>query len=410
MTVEATSGPTTSPAFRALHDVFDTGLRKQRGGGAAFAATVNGEQVVSLWGGSARPGVAWRESTPAVVMSVTKGWAAMCIQLLVDRGQLSVDDLVADHWPEYACNGKERTTVRHVLLHQAGVVGLPGSEHLLSWDGRGWSDREAISAALASAAPAWEPGSASGYHAITYGWLLAELVHRITGRTLGEFFAAEVAGPLGIGTAIGVDEARMADVAVVTGDSMRGPLLARPLMGKVAASMRDPRTLLGQAFLADGTRSIMDAAVDLLRLPVFFRAVIPSSNGISRGADLARLYAVLANDGQGLLSPGVVKAFAAPALDAEDAVFVRSCTFLGGSLLTKRTRSVRSLGYTLNEPAAGKRRYGPDPRSFGSEGAGGQLAFADPGRRVSVGFVRSALSDSPAFALELVETLYRCLA
>jgi CubicO group peptidase (beta-lactamase class C family) len=244
---------------------------------------------------------------------------------------------------------------------------------------------------------------------VTYGWLIAELVHRVTGRTIGRFFADELAGPLGIRSAIGIDAQRMADVAAVHGEAMQPPLLLRPLMGKVTAAMRDPGTLLGQAFLGDGTRSIMDSVESLLLRPEFFRAEIPSSNGVSSATDLARLFAVLANEGQGLLSPGVVKAFAEPALSSADAVFVRSCDFLGSGLLLKQTRSVRSLGYVVNQPPKGKRRYGPDPLAFGSEGAGGQLAFADPSRRVSVAFVRSALSSSPAFALELVDTLYRCL-
>lgn len=404
----------TAVDFGQLEDVFTKGVRRQGVGGAAFAATVDGEQVVSLWGGEARPGVPWQEDTPAVTMSVTKGWAAMCVQVLVDRGLLDVDARVADYWPEYACNGKERTTVRHVLNHQAGVVGLPDSPRLLGWDGRGWEDLDAITAGLAAATPVWEPGSASGYHAVTYGWLVGELIRRVSGRTMGQFFAEEIARPLGIASAVGVDEERMAATAAVSAAAMsRPPLPLRPLMSKVNAAMRDPGTLLGQAFLADGTQSIMDQAEGLLRRPEFFRAELPSSNGISSAADLARLYAVLACDGEvdgiRLLSKEVVAAFAAPEMTVDDQVFARSCTFLGSGLLLRQMKATKTLGYGLNAADPKKRRFGPNPRAYGSEGAGGQLAFCDPDRRVAVGFVRSALNNSPAFLVELVNAFYRCL-
>jgi CubicO group peptidase (beta-lactamase class C family) len=405
---------TATRSFALVEDAFVRGLAKQRVGGAAFAATVDGRQVVSLWGGEVRPGLPWQETTPATVMSVSKGFAALCVQVLVDRGLLDVDAPVTDYWPEYGVNGKEHTTVRHVLTHRAGVVGLPDSASLLGWNGRGWQDADAIADRLATAVPAWEPGTAHGYHAVTYGWLVGELVRRVSGRTLGQFFRDEIAEPLGLGTAIGVTADRMADVAVVhTGELFRAPLLLRPLMRKVGATMRDPGTLLGQAFLGDGTRSIMDAVDELLARPEFFRAEIPSSNGISSAADLARLFSLLACDGEldghRLLSPEGVKAFAQHELTADDEVFSRSVTFFGSRLLTKQLRAARTLGYSLNQPAKGKPRFGPDPRAYGCEGAGGQLAFCDPGRRISVGFVRSALSPSPEFALELVDALYRSL-
>jgi len=404
----------TAVDFRPLAEAFTKGLRRQGVGGAAFAATVDGEQVVNLWGGETRPGVPWSEHTPAVTMSVTKGWAAMCVQILVDRELLDVDALVADYWPEYACNGKEHTTVRHVLNHQAGVGGAAESPRPLGWDGRGWEDLGAIPGGLAAAKAVLEAGSASGYHAVTYGWLVGELIRRVSGRTMGRFFAEEIARPLGISSAVGVDEVRMAETAVVTAEAMgKPPLPLRPLMNKVNAAMRDPKTLLGQAFLADGTQSIMDQVSGLLSRPEFFRAELPSSNGISSAADLARLYAVLACDGEvdgiRLLSKEVVAQFAAREMTIDDQVFARSCTFRGAGLLVRQMRVTKTLGYGLNNANPKKRRFGPSPKAYGSEGAGGQLAFCDPDRRVAVGFVRSALSNSPAFPTELVNTFYRCL-
>ena len=221
---------TTTRSFALVEDAFARGLAKQRAGGAAFAATIDGQQVVSLWGGEARPGVPWREDTPATVMSVSKGFAALCVQVLVDRGLLDVDALVTDYWPEYGANGKQRTTVRHVLTHRAGVVGLPDSASLLGWDGSGWEDSDTIAVRLAAAVPAWEPGTAHGYHAVTFGWLVGELVRRVSGHTLGRIFRDEIADPLGLRTAIGVGPDRMADVALVHAAGLfHAPFLLRPL-------------------------------------------------------------------------------------------------------------------------------------------------------------------------------------
>src|SRR5699024_6801616 len=114
-----------------------------------------------------------------------------------DRGVVDVDAHVADYWPEYAQNGKADTTVRHVLTHTCGVIGLEYPERFLDWDGTGWSDHDAIAADLAGGRPAWEPGAGIAYHAITYGWLCQEIVRRTTGETIGSFFAREVAAPLG---------------------------------------------------------------------------------------------------------------------------------------------------------------------------------------------------------------------
>ena len=171
-------------------------------GGGAFCAFVDGECVVDVWTGVAGPdGRAWEEDTRAVIMSSTKGMTTLCAHILEDRGELDLDAPVARYWPEFGQAGKSATTVRQLLSHQSGAIGVPGADELLSWDGRGWKDTEAIAAAIASGEPAWEPGTRHGYHGVTFGWLVGELVRRISGQSLGTFFEAEVAGPLGRGRA-----------------------------------------------------------------------------------------------------------------------------------------------------------------------------------------------------------------
>ena len=187
------------------------------GGGGAFCAYVDGECVVDVWAGAAAPGRAWERDTRAVVMSSTKGLTALCAHLLEDRGELDLDAPVTRYWPEFGCLGKEPTTVRQLLSHQSGAIGLPGSDDLLSWDGRGWSDTVAIAAGVARGAPAWEPGTRHGYHGVTFGWLVGELVRRISGTSLGTFFEAEVARPLGVAgsVSIGTPPAELGSVATV---------------------------------------------------------------------------------------------------------------------------------------------------------------------------------------------------
>ncbi len=179
-------------------------------GGGAFSAFVGGECVVDLWTGWAGDLWPWEESTRGVIMSSTKGMTALCAHLLEDRGELDLDAPVVRYWPEFGQAGKGSATVRQLLSHQAGAIGLPGSEVLLGWDGSGWDDTEAIAGGVAAGEPAWEPGTRHGYHGVTFGWLVGELVRRITGCSLGRFFESEVAGPLGATCSIGTPESELA--------------------------------------------------------------------------------------------------------------------------------------------------------------------------------------------------------
>ncbi len=184
-------------------------------GGGAFAAFVDGERVVDVWAGFARPQQRWAEDTRAVVMSATKGLTTLCAHLLYDRAQLDLDLPVVAYWPEFGAAGKEGTTVRQMLSHQSGAIGLPEPARILSWDGAGWDDTGAIAAALASAPSAWVSGSKHGYHGVTFGWLIGELVRRVSGKSLGTFFREEVARPLGLESDIGTPLERQSTVAQV---------------------------------------------------------------------------------------------------------------------------------------------------------------------------------------------------
>ncbi|NEA86715.1 serine hydrolase domain-containing protein, partial [Streptomyces sp. SID14436] len=216
------------PRFAAVRAAFEENVRERQELGAAVAVTVDGSTVVDLWGGWAdaartRP---WERDTVVNVWSTTKGPVALCAHLLADRGLLDLDAPVAAYWPEFAAAGKEKVLVRHLLSHRAGLAGLrePHSlEQLYDW--------ELTTRRLAATEPWWEPGTRSGYHALTYGHLVGEVVRRVSGLRPGTFLEREVTGPRGIDFTIGRPERDAGRIA----ELVQAP--ARPAGGGSAAAL-----------------------------------------------------------------------------------------------------------------------------------------------------------------------------
>ena len=406
-----------SPGFESLERVFaqsDLGR-----GGAAFSAFVDGQLVADLWAGQAKPGTPWAKDTLATMMSATKGCAALCVQVLHDRGLLDVEAPVAQYWPEYVQAGKERTTVRHVLDHTSGMLCFSDPGGLLDWAGRGWGDYDEIARRIAASPPTWEPGSRIGYHAVSIGWLLQELVRRVDGRTLGAFFAHEVAGPLGLDIFIGTPPDAQERVAEVL--SGRGAAAAdMSTVARVAGGLRQsafqllfdrvlarPGTPMAQAGISMHGKGLPDLPASM-NLPALRGLEIPAGNGSGDARSLARMYAALAQggelDGTRLVSAQSVELFRAPSSGGSSALLP---SWLPAAL------KGRFMGYALGYegdfgyPAA-SRRFGPSLEAFGHLGAGGQIGFADPQRKVSVGFLRNSLADW-SVSTRLVTELYACL-
>ncbi|HZQ83675.1 MAG TPA: serine hydrolase domain-containing protein [Acidimicrobiales bacterium] len=405
----------TQPGFGRVADAFSKGAMAGAlgPGGGAFAAYVDGRLVADLWAGNAAPGRPWQEDTLAILMSSTKGMAALCAQILADRGQLDVDAPVCTYWPEFAANGKDGVLVRHVLTHTAGVVGFGDGRPPLGWDGAGWDDADAIAAALAAAPAWWAPGEKFGYHALTFGWLIGELVRRITGTTVGTMFRTEVAEPLGLDLRIGTPPADQRRVAVVMDGTLASvPRFLRPILGSVQRQMRDPATLAGQAFVATDGSSLMDHAETFFADSRALSAEIPAGNGTGTARAIGKMYAALACggelDGVRLMSEESVRRFGAEAISLPDAMLAEMRPRLLWTRLMGRPVR-RSLGYLINpsmprEPL----RFGPNPHAFGHDGAGGQIAFCDPDRGVAVGFVRNYMTSSSRFSTALINTMYDC--
>ncbi|WP_086683975.1 serine hydrolase domain-containing protein [Amycolatopsis pretoriensis] len=244
--------------------------------GASVAVFVDGEPVVDLWGGYVDPArtVAWDRDTITTVWSTTKTMTALCALVLADRGELDLDAPVAAYWPEFAVAGKETTLVRHLLGHTAGLPDFAGPitvEDLFDWP--------AVTARLAAQAPAWEPGTAGGYHSVTFGFLVGEVVRRVTGRSLGTFFAEEVAGPLGADFHIG---------------------LAAEHDHRVAPLIPDPRGDKPPGFLVGVSDSYSEA---------WRRAELPAVNGFGNARSVAAVQSVLAGRGGLLSAAGAERVF-----------------------------------------------------------------------------------------------------
>jgi CubicO group peptidase (beta-lactamase class C family) len=355
--------PAFAPVRRAFAEILASGSEV----GAALAVCVDRQGVVDLWAGHAdaarsRP---WRRDTIVNLYSVGKAVTAVCALRLVEAGRLDLDAPVADYWPEFAAAGKARLRVRHLLTHQAG---LPAVERRLPPDA--WRHWDAMTAALAAQAPWWEPGTAHGYHVNTQGFLVGEVVRRITGRTLGRYLRESLADPGGIDFFIGLGpelHERCADV------------LPQPPSPETEALRRqldaDPARLHGLDLMRlNAYRNPPGVSgTGLVNTRAWRVAEVPSTNGHGHARAVARLYSALAGDGEldgvHVLSPATTARAIEPQVSGDDVVLQRATRF--------------GLGFQLTMP---ERPLGPGPRAFGHFGAGGSLGFADPDARVAFGY------------------------
>jgi CubicO group peptidase (beta-lactamase class C family) len=349
--------------FEMVRHAFAANLEQHGDVGAACAVYRRGVPVVDLWAGFAdlEGGRPWTEDTVQIVFSATKGVTAVCVNLLAERRALDLDAPIAAYWPEFAANGKDRIPVRWALCHKAGLAAVDGDltlDQVLAWD--------PVVAAIARQAPNWEPGTAHGYHARSFGWILGELVRRVTGRSLGRFFAEEVARPLGLDFWIGVPPDVLPRCARVI------PPEALPSL----AALFGADSLLARVM--NGPSGLF-AYDDMWNRADVLRAEMPSSNGVGSARALARLYAALVGevDGRRVLAPDTVRAACVAQAEGPDRVLVFPSSF--------------GLGFMVQPTCA----PGAGPRAFGHPGAGGSLAFADPEADLGFGYVSTRMKFDP---------------
>jgi CubicO group peptidase (beta-lactamase class C family) len=353
-------GGTCSARFDPLRELFASKLESGEDLGASVALNIDGEMVVDLWGGWADEArtVPWAENTITNVFSTTKAMTSLAALVLVDRGELDLDATVAKYWPEFAARGKAGIKVRHLLSHTSGVSGWEQPitlEDLYDWD--------KSTALLAAQAPWWEPGTASGYHALNYGHLIGEVIRRITGQRLGEFLAAQVAGPLGADFHIGLSPTEFHRVANVV----------PPAIPEAAASPTPEQPpQLDPNSVAFKTMTNPTMSPETTWTEGWRRADIGAGNGHGNARSLARLQSAVACggevDGVRLLSPQTI-----------DRIF-----------------EVQSNGIDLviGIPAKWGVGYGllPEGRVCCFGGMGGSLVIIDVDRRITFAYVMNKMA------------------
>ena len=374
------------PRFLRVKKVFAESFASGAELGAAVAITVDGGPVVDLWGGIANraEGLPWAANTLVNLFSTTKGLTAMCAHHLVDEGRVDLDAPIADLWPEFGVAGKERITLRWLLSHRAGLPAIRETlppEAMYDWD--------VMTGALAAEAPWWEPGTTHGYHAVTLGWLVGEVIRRVTGMMPGAYFREVFAGPLGLDAHIGL--AASEDARCATLQNARRVPDKKTLFQRI---MAEPASMTARAFTNPATIAMPGSVTSR----AWRGADIPSVNGHATARAIAKLYGVLAAggsvDGVRVLSREAIARCAEEHSRGLD------------SILDIDTRF--SLGFMLPQPHDPFGREG----SFGHPGAGGSIGFADPEARIGFGYVMNRMGTNILLdprPQALIEAMYASL-
>ena len=371
--------------FAPVLEAFCENYRCEDEVGSAVSVILDGQTVLDLWGGW-RDGARtreWQHDTIVCMMSVSKGITGLAFNLLVDRGLVDIDAPVATYWPEFAQNGKQRLPVRYLLDHRAG---LPIIADPL-WPGAIY-DHAAICRALAAQAPLWEPGTVAAYHVHTQGYLLGEIVRRVTGKTVGNFVRDELAAPLEadfqIGGLTAHDHARCAEVM---------PNMTATLF---AAREAEHDTLRSKAFVQNPA----EPWPVTLNTKIWRDCEIASGNGHGNARGVARIYGAFARGGE-LGGVRVTRPTSIEAMITEQ------------HNITERLQDRpyhQALGVLLNTPSAVY--MGPNPHAFGHHGIGGSIGFADPDARIGFSYAINkmhAVGTNGPRAARLIDALYAAL-
>lgn len=375
------------PRFAAVAEAFAENFRREDEVGAAVSVMLDGRKVVDLWGGwrdagQSRP---WERDTLVCMMSVAKGVTGICFNMLIDRGLVDPDRPVAQYWPEFAQAGKETLPVRYILDHRAGLPVLTADK---LWPGAMF-DREAMCRALEIQPPLWPPGEVAAYHVHTQGYLLGEIMRRVTGKTVSGFLRDEIGVPLGVDYHIGGmtdgEQARCAQVM----PNMEAKLFA-------AKDSQPKDSLQGLAFAQNPD----EPWPVTLNAPIWRTAEIASGNGHGNARAVARLYGAIARggelDGVRLMTPAGLE---------------RMITMQHHMTERLQNRPYRqALGILLNTPEAVY--MGPNPRAFGHHGIGGSIGMGDPDARIGFSYCCNkmhAVGDNGPRARRLIDALYASL-
>jgi CubicO group peptidase (beta-lactamase class C family) len=388
---------TWHPEFKRVRREFIENFRARGEIGASVCVVVEGETVIDLWGGTARPetGAPWERDTVNQQWSATKGVTALCAHILIDRGLLDLHAPVVEYWPEFGQQGKDGVTVAMALSHQAGVPALRQP-----LPAGAFYDWELMTSRLAAEAPFWEPGTRTGYHALTFGFLVGELVRRVSGRSLGTFFREEVAEPLGLDFWIGLPEDVEPRVAPMIFPPPPAP--GEPLSIFYLKALTEPTSIPALSFLNTGGYTTPGAS----DTRAAHAAEIGASGGIGNARSLAGMYAALADGTRrhALVGPDTIARMARVAsATSQDATGFIPTRFTLGYV---KSIDNRGLPPGLQDSAI------LAEEAFGHSGFGGGIGFADPVARLGFGYSMNQMGQGTLLnprGQSLVDAVYQSL-
>ena len=360
------------PKFQQVAEEFERNFLERGEVGASVSITIEGETVVDLWGGTAniQSQTKWEEDTVSIVWSCTKGATALCAHILSSRGELDIEAPVIKYWPEFGKAGKENITVKMLLNHQAGLAAIRKPLP----DGA-YSDWDLMIRSLEEETPFWEPGTRNGYHALTFGWLVGEVVRRVSGKSLGQFFQDEVAGPLGIDFWIGLPEEIEPRVAKM--------IMAEPQMDSpFYKAIFEPNTVQSFIFNTGGLMEHFDSRSG-------HAAEIGASGGITNARSLERMYAPLACGGvlgdiQLVNDETIHRMSSVSSATGQDANLLVPTRFSLGfmkSIDNRKQPQGLQDSIILSEDA------------FGHAGNGGSIGFASPNEKMSFAYTMNKMGQ-----------------
>jgi CubicO group peptidase (beta-lactamase class C family) len=388
MAANATIQGECDQRFERVKRVFAENFERRDELGASVAVTLDGRPVVDLWGGhldhaKTKP---WQRDNIVNVWSTTKGLTAICAHKLAGEGKLDLDAPVTKYWPEFAQGGKAEVPVSYLLNHKAGLAAIRAplrNEDLFSW--------EVVTRELARQEPWWTPGTKHGYHAITFGWLVGEVVRRVSGKSLGTYFRDEIAKPLGMDAYIGFDASLDPRVAEIFPAPPPAPGQPNPM----ADLMKDPDSVSAKAIMNPPT-TMLPATTNSR---AWRGAEIPGANGHANARALSRVYGALARggevDGLRVMNSSELPRCYTEQSKGTDAVLGFTTRF--------------SLGFMMSLSGS---QLGPNARSFGHPGAGGSLGFADPDTKIGFGYSMNQMGSGMLLdprAAALIDAVYASL-
>ena len=367
------------PQFSKVKETFEKLHQEDREIGSCFAVYKDGKPLVDLWGGfqdkdKTKP---WQKDNLVTVYSTTKGVAAFCIALAMEKGLLKYEEKVSTYWPEFANNGKEDITVGMLMSHQAGICS-PETRNVDDY-----YNQSLMAEKLAGMTPIWEPGTASGYHSMTFGWLTSELILRVTGKSLGTYFREEVGDQHEIDFFIGLPESEDHRVAELVPFDI----------------VRNENSEQQKIELTEAQKSQRNSAgtLDIQNTKAWRQAEIPSANGQGNAGGLAKFYSLIVPEDNSLK------------LLKDDTVNQMTTMQIEGRDLVLAVQVRWGVGFILNKH---KVIYGPVESAFGHSGYGGSCAFGDPENKIGISYVMNRMLDNfnaDGRSIELINATYECL-